>query len=305
MIFFNPKMMKMKYQEQIRIIKQIRRAVKNDPRFKNHKIEFGYKCKNGKLTKELSIRVFVPQKLPLSELGENKIPEYVDGIPTDILQDNFKVECKIDEPTNFFPQVVGGIEIKNSRFFNIKGTLGCVVLKDNVPFGLSCHHVLFGHNEIGERGSIMQPAGTNNKIGKVINHQSYYSRKLDAAIFQIADRDYNWEQNVNGFCGLIKYNRHPVINDEVFKYGSVTKDTKGFICGVCIDDEDFTIIKYDNDQNMLSDKGDSGSLWLTNVGNQLVGVGLHYYGENGKLARAKPLTKIFRKFNLKYFSQSI
>lgn len=52
----------------------------------------GLKRKNGKLTSERCVKVFVKKKLPLTEIPiQHQIPRNIDGIPTDVVQADFEI----------------------------------------------------------------------------------------------------------------------------------------------------------------------------------------------------------------------
>ena len=111
-------------------------------------VGYGFKQTDGKITDELSFRVYVEQKKSLSDIPDNeKIPDTFQGISTDVIL-SFTDELLACDDTQHHDPIVGGITITvDDILFNTVGTLGCLTTlkneksKDNIGL-LSNQHVL-------------------------------------------------------------------------------------------------------------------------------------------------------------------
>lgn len=130
-------------------------------------VSVGLKEKNGQVTDQLCIRVYVEEKkdrenVPVAEL----IPAEINGVPTDV---NMVGEFKsLIDNTKYRP-IKGGIQITNrilglvpgttNTEFDV-GTLGCVAIDntDNSPVLLSNAHVLGAYSGSPPDDKIYQPA---------------------------------------------------------------------------------------------------------------------------------------------------
>ena len=111
-------------------------------------------------------------------------------------------------------------------------------------------------------------------------------------------------QSVYDIEGLIISNKNPLIGAEVHKYGTATKKTYGLVDGIGINDFKFTIGKKNVNDYPLSNKGDSGAIWILDEGKTLRGVGLHVEGIRGVFATASSLVAIFRELKIGHIFQS-
>lgn len=95
-------------------------------------VGFGYKEKKGRLTKELSLRVYVKKKKADNKVSDKeKIPAEYKGIKTDVLN-TFNDKPASCADTTHYDEILGGITITTDDiFFDNGGTLGCLVSLDN------------------------------------------------------------------------------------------------------------------------------------------------------------------------------
>jgi hypothetical protein len=134
----------------------------------------GYKSVNGEKTGELCIICSVESKIREADLhGNQKIPSFVDGIPTDVHAvglihsfnpasaklpvlpvDDAVTDEKIS-PAGKFRPVPGGVSIGHVHVS--AGTMGCLVKKGGKLYILSNNHVLANSNNAGAGDLILQP----------------------------------------------------------------------------------------------------------------------------------------------------
>jgi len=129
-------------------------------------VSVGLKVRDGKVTDDLCIRVYVKTKLPENELAaQERIPASVDGIPTDV---NVVHRATFTIDTTRYRPLKGGAMVSN-RIIGLNragtgtrmeaGTFGCTATRtsDGSTVLLTCWHVLMANGaRIGE--PIFQPA---------------------------------------------------------------------------------------------------------------------------------------------------
>lgn len=131
-------------------------------------VSVGLKEKDGLLTDQLCIRVYVRAKRALAEVAADEIvPREINGIPTDV---NVVGEFQFQADNTRYRPIKGGIRLTNGIIdINIdgtgtqqsRGTLGCLAIDntDNAPVLLSNWHVLYAnHGTAGDK--VFQPPPT-------------------------------------------------------------------------------------------------------------------------------------------------
>ncbi len=277
-------------------------------------IGVGYKEKDGKPTKEISVQFTVRRKAQpeqLEALGTTALPEVVvvDGVevPTDVLERDYKPDFKVvaeaaaaERKTRVDP-VVPGASIGHVKVS--AGTIGCVVHDkvDGTPYVLSNWHVLHGSGgALGE--DVVQPGPHDdnridrNRLGKLV--RSYLGKAGDCAIASIEDRAYDTTAMELGVA--VSQIGEPELGDKVVKSGRTTGVTHGVVRRVDV------LVKIDyggtageceiggfeigvDERNKpaggeISSGGDSGAAWIFKLGNgrpSKVLAGLHFAGEGG------------------------
>ncbi len=281
-------------------------------------VELGYKHKNGKITKDLSIRIRVDKKKDERVLKKKDIlPKIFKGFNIDVLESKVKLQNKrvVDNKSLVRP-VIGGVQIQ-SELYNSNtnwGTLGCCLMIENHLLAFTNYHVLFGgstpqfvaDNFVGKLQVYQNLNSANNQIGIVTN---LYSQELDYATFAL-QTSVDQAQSINALNGQLSSYIYPQINMPLVKSGASTGVTYGIIDGrSCIDCSVFSIrvdSNYSNPNNMISDYGDSGSVWLLNDGSEVLKpIALHFGGDELSCAKAKSFASIFASIRNKIHNQTL
>lgn len=303
-------------------------------------IGIGYKIKEGKPTKEISIQFTVDSKVALEELENLKstsIPESLKiggkKFPTDVIQRKFTVEYHLvneyetDYRKTRQDTISPGISVSNIK--GTAGTIGCLVFDNSTdtPYILSNWHVL--HSSKGDIGDVIVQPGPyddnqieENNMGKLVRSHvgpagdcaiaSIENRKIDAKIFEIG---------IN-----VEKLGEPQIGDKVIKSGRTTGVTHGIVSRVDVMSKipyGGTVgekviggfeIQVDPDfvphNGEISMGGDSGSVWLFKSNNGKatnVMAGLHFAGETStnptEFALACYPKSVFKKLNISLTSK--
>ncbi|MEO6734433.1 MAG: DNA/RNA non-specific endonuclease [Ferruginibacter sp.] len=275
-------------------------------------VGIGYKIKDGKPTKQISIQFTVDSKVEpemLNSVNTTAIPETitVDGVtfPTDVIQRSFSKSFKIVPEEVAGPRkkridpIVPGISVANEKVS--AGTIACLVFdkQTGAPYVLSNWHVLNGPGgNIGDR--VVQPGPFDdnriqqNQLGKLV--RSHLGAAGDCAVASIESRTFKLEiLDLNVKPEQIG---EPELGDKVIKSGRTTDVTHGVITRI------HTMVKINYglpdgpraiggfeigpDSNNLSPDGevskpgDSGSAWLFKLPGgkaSKVMAGLHFAGE--------------------------
>jgi hypothetical protein len=146
-------------------------------------VDVGYKYVGGERTDEIAIRVYVEHKRDVP--AEERIPESIDGVRTDVQEGVF---TELDDIKMYRP-LVGGISVGPVRTNPIDfsaGTLGALVT-DNATQGrmaLSNHHVFF-KDPVSYDVSVAQPSA--GEAGFIIGSvaRSKYNNSVDAAVVRL------------------------------------------------------------------------------------------------------------------------
>jgi len=201
-----------------------------------------------------------------------------------------------------FQTFYGGLAIINGADHKI-GTLGFVGASDNGnPWIVSCHHVLYPSDrqlQDDEKELIYQPSRSRSPtpIAEVSNKKT--DEQLDIAAAKLvfglpSDRILNLGQLAE-----------PVAAERgmrVLKSGAKTGVTEGVILAVS---ESLIVIGKNEetpDGYILSDVGDSGSLWVR--ADDRAPVGLHFEGNlsGAEFAKARPIQLVLETLKLKMFT---
>lgn len=295
-------------------------------------IGIGYKVKNGKPTKELSLQFTVGRKVApeaLEEIGAKMLPAtiMVNGIevPTDVLERRYEKQLRIAKPqakpnrkTRLDP-IVPGASIAHVDV--TAGTVGCVVydVRTGAPYVLSNWHVL--HGETGAIGdSIAQPGPFDdnrvprNVCGRLV--RSHLGAAGDCAIAQIEGR--GLAPQILDLGVAVEQTGDPDLGNRVIKSGRTTDVTFGVVVRIHItvrinygsagqQDIGCFEIRPDPDHpaanGQISMGGDSGACWMAveRAKATSVMVGLHFAGETGNEpdhALACYATSVFQKLEI-------
>lgn len=144
-------------------------------------------------------------------------------------------------------------------------------------FGLTNHHVVC-NDTTNDGESIMQPYDLSVNQSDIIGTLSNSDVTLDCAIFELNGSRIIDPNSIYSLLGKIKQTTEPSTGKPVKKYGCKTGLTFGEIDGV--GDTFFSIKSSVNPPILISDCGDSGSIWLLDSPLNDTAVGLHYGGGN-------------------------
>jgi len=258
--------------EQQKLLRKLYRARKKILSLKNVKdVAIGFKFKNGKITNEPALIVYVHEKLKREKLkAEEMIPEIVFNIQTDIIQSQSSLE-RSPALTGF---IEGGIKVSNPSVGGW-GTMGTVFNESGSVYGFSNFHVLGvrflrsrkGDPVIGFRDGVQQQIGVITEL----------NRKLDLAIFRINDPTLLTGKSMHGVALNLQGTTEPLLGMQVLKSGSATGVTFGKI--IALNGNTFKVGPVnDADKSEISREGDSGSVWATNA-QPFLAVGLHFFGD--------------------------
>jgi endonuclease G len=275
-------------------------------------VGIGYKRKDGKPTKEISIQFTVARKAApemLESLGTAEIPKtiVVAGVevPTDVIQRTYEPSLKIVTEAAAPPRksridpIVPGVSVANTKVS--AGTIGAFVFdrQDGTPYILSNWHVLQGgKGAIGD--TIVQPGPHDdnrislNRVGKLI--RSHLGAAGDCAIASIEDRSF--EESILELGVKLEQLGEPELGDKLIKSGRTTGVTHGIVTrihtiakidyGPGVGEQSVGGFEIGPDEDNLPDDGeismggDSGSAWVLKANNgkpTKVMAGLHFAGE--------------------------
>jgi hypothetical protein len=167
-----------------------------------HAVGVGGKETGGTPTGELSIRIYVEEKRPLSEIPpEERIPPEIDGLKTDVVERPVPVivqvpgiDPAVERPdTGRYRPVRGGTQLMREESSGI-GTLGCLCRVTGDPtkiVALTNHHVLYASCADAQNGEkVGQPTNKesclgccSDSIGKVMDAQC--DTDVDIALVQL------------------------------------------------------------------------------------------------------------------------
>lgn len=255
-------------------------------------IAIGYKEVKGEVIDEISIVVFVAQKMNDVD-SKNMIPKVLDGFTTDVVQKRVGLELMATDPFARFSDVFSGISITPQDTPPPWGTLGCIIHttgNHNVPPGnyiLTNQHVLWyadPNNPNSISRTVIQPGNTDDPLPPNYNCGDFvYGIKnvtSDCAIFSI-DVTRNWENEVPNhpwrpgrreLMGIAQ----AAVGDEVYKYGATTGSTRGVVRYINYNDPVLPIqnaIYIANpDNTMWVANGDSGSVLIRYADDFVVGL---------------------------------
>lgn len=251
----------------------------------------GFKVKGGRRLRELAIRVYVREKVPLGKLKKaDRLPRSIEGIPVDVIVR--KPSFRMFDPFNPSPEhaalhsvLLGGISIAvlgaaPGSPGGGTGTLGGSVFDNSSLMNvmLTNWHVACKDTEANcADGVVVQPsefdnAGRQRSVGRVL--RSVISPEVDSAILGLDGTAFLTHDVLN--MGPIGRAVPAEVGMTVLKSGRTSGLTSGTITDIS---EDFDIdecegpgchrvdqIRFEGDDGMVQ-LGDSGSLLLDTGGN--------------------------------------
>ena len=274
-------------------------------------VGIGRKKKNGALTNELAIVVFLAHKKTLAELSEaERIPDNIEGFPTDV----------IEQPESR-PLIKGGVQIEADSV-GLVGTLSCFARTTDTPNRivlLTNRHVLLPDGDSAELNKeVGQPQYCTicsrcctDFVGRVLRSSTTFDPNIDAAIATL-NSDVAWVPEIIDI-GKIKGTYTLVDNDilaeyKVQKVGRTTNYTLGKVTHIHFSFRVKTNVKdpaTDKAEKQMhgqmriealppyqhfGEAGDSGSA-IVNLDNKIVGL-LHSGPEDSSYIVACPIAAV-------------
>lgn len=286
-------------------------------------VDIGYKEVSGKPTNVIAIRVLVENKRDVRP--DDRIPETIGGVPTDVIQRRFEPQVLTRDATdlvvqvdiNEYEQLKGGISIGPWRLVNggaWGGTVGLPVM-DKITgkiMLLSNYHVMCIDKSWSVGDVITQPSRIDqatipNSVVALLQ-RGVLGDKVDCAVAEVIRRPTECGivdiGNVSGKTNL------PSLGQTVRKRGRTTGLTFGIV-----DTLDLTIIvnygpdvgdvtltsqigvRPDTTQNSkFSDAGDSGSVVVNDTADV---VGLHFAGNSDEgYGVSNPIDAVLEALNV-------
>lgn len=285
----------------------------------------GYVWKDGTKSEEISLRIHVDRKIPVSELDTTEVfPEEFEGFALDIIEGPYRTSESVGslEVTKRAEILIGGLSC--GREDAGTGTLGCLVIDQltGEPALLSNWHVLMGPN--GRKGDpIIQPGrgdGGLNWFDRIATvERSILSAAGDASIARLTGSR-RWMPVLAGGNLELDETTEVAIGEVLRKHGRSTNTTEGVVDGIgsyrvaynvtptreenrWIDG--FKLVPKDRSNPgdlEISMAGDSGSCWYNP--RKKSAVGLHFAGEGdpfpgNEFALACHMTRVEEALNFR------
>jgi hypothetical protein len=275
-------------------------------------IDVGHPEHDGEIAwEEVEVCIHVREKIPLAKLERaiaagktlGRIPKEINGIPVDIPKSEIftqfwpwwgGVRTRQNPRTEHADPLNCGISLGNERRRSSYGTLGAIVedRQTAAPMLLSNWHVLAGDWGAGRGQRIFQPAfADGGDVQDLVARleREVISSNLDAAVARI-ETGSRCLSNEQFGIGSIESAQAPALDLEVTKSGRASQVTRGRITtavpgiqkmyyrGVTRYIREVWRVEPRETFEEVSRGGDSGSLWVSSLNNQAVG--LHFAGAN-------------------------
>ncbi len=270
----------------------------------------GYKVKNGKITDQVSVRVYVSKKLSKESLDPGDlIPNVINDVPVDVIEADFVIHQDPSVPANHrlrFNPLLGGISVGNF----ITGTLGVSVFDNALgeDMILSNWHVFCGSATCMQGEAIIQPGrhggdtgGPRDIVARL--HRVALTDEVDGAIARLTGDRFLLKQVFGR--GTVSQVAAPRLGMRVRKSGR----TSGLTSGMITDESaDVTVSGYPGGNrsfrnqviiengDQLSLAGDSGSVWIDDSNSA---VGLNFAGSASR-ALANPMPAVLATLQINF-----
>lgn len=279
----------------------------------------GKRIRNGVVTNEDVIHVFVTTKVDSGQLASNHIvPKQIWStatsfpIPTDVLEVG---TIKLVSNQDFTRPIVGGLSISNVNSNSIGTMTGIFRDKsDNQPVFISNNHVI-GNSNNANIGDLIRQPGFNDdtnfsNIGvlkRIVELQAQpTTNHVDGAVASLhssLNSDYDIAITNVGVPRSVLLD--PPINKLIQKSGRTSEHSLGlilskhaFISGISYGPN----VNYDFDDQILTTNiliaGDSGSLVLS-LKNEIIGLG---FAASDQVAIINPISYVFQELNIEPYS---
>jgi hypothetical protein len=298
-----------------------------------HGVGVGRKLTDGKATRELAVRLYVPVKLPKAALDRDSLlPATIDGIPTDVVEADPPRLMQSLPNRNRHRPLVGGISIGNRAIG--AGTLGYFcrsVRTGDDPrqiYVLSNNHVLANNDALPRGEPVFQPGRIDSRppyetIARLaravpVVRGSAANNFVDAAIALVI-AGMPLRRNILN-VGRVSGTGEAGEGDLVCKSGRTTGVTHGKIDDESVDElvgldpynpalvarfrNQLRIVRapapagrHDDGDSEFSRAGDSGSLVVTAGDDRPAALGLFFAGATG-YGLANPIDAVLRALQI-------
>ena len=267
-------------------------------------IGIGYRQRNGELVNRCVIRVYVRRKFARVLLPESQLlPNIFDGVPVDVIEEEAFPQSNGTPSVRHNP-LRGGIKIANLYNYPEIGTLG-YRLRDSISgahYLLSNWHVLYGRHDSSDGEPIVQPRpyGDSNIIGHTV--VGVIDSRVDCAL-AVIDGPRELNDRVLGLTGSVTGFGQPYLGLRVVSSGVTGLRKQGVIDDIELDNfipfpgatRPFVnqLHIYPQPGSPTTGKGDSGSVWISEDANELIG--LHFAGCSD-VSIANPIQAVVEAF---------
>lgn len=273
-----------------------RRQLKAFP--KVFQVAVGLKKTNGVLTDEWCVRFHVFEKLSKDDLGSAGIPDFIDGIRTDVIVSNPRKDSRNGKR---YGKLEGGIQVQNINNPE-SGTMGCMAYDEQGRVvGITNEHVVY-YPGTAMNEKVVQPGNLDPPNTDVIGKLFRVFLPLDCAAFLVNTSRPIDPKFIVGFNAPITKPIKPIVGGRVKKSGVTTEITYGIIEDF-INDHWMTIGPNPNradPDEPISMSGDSGSIWVADIPEETRPVALHSQGNSSNIATAANIFSVLKKLNIQF-----
>lgn len=261
-------------------------------------VAVGLKKTNGVLTDEWCVRFHVSEKLSKDELGAAAIPDFIEGVRTDVIVSNPR---KNSRDGKRYAKLKGGIHVQNINSSE-SGTMGCMAHDEQGRLvGITNEHVIY-YNGTAMDEKIVQPGNPGSPNANIIGKLYRVFPPLDCAAFLINNSRPVDPKFIIGFNAPVTKPVKPIVGGHVKKSGVMTEITYGIIEDL-INDHWMTIgpnPSRADPEDPISMNGDSGSIWVADISEETRPVALHSQGNSSNIATASNIFSVLKKLNVQF-----
>jgi hypothetical protein len=243
-------------------------------------VDIGLKNIKGKAQSNKTVRIHVTKKILDKSLlpADQIIPEFINGVPTDVIESNFRFQASGIAQTRRTRCSVLQAGISIGDGIN-SGTLGLIVTDKTTgkKCVLSNCHVLTS-NVVSQPGTVDGAKLPEDIIGKKI--RDIFSEVGDAALGEITDERKGIDKTIFGTNIILTDCSYPHDQDVLKKSGKESGITQGKVCSDIgtykVRDSSYQVKGFliaSLNGSPISTEGDSGSVWFNE--DKSHGVGLH------------------------------
>jgi hypothetical protein len=278
----------------------VRRIPTSDPTENVQGVAVGHKVSDGRITSELSVKIFVAKKFPPDQMrSDHLLPATIDGLPTDVEETGYfhrHAVAPAPGAATFDPKgrrrpaqpgsSIGFADPQGK--FEMAGTFGAVVHREGTTYVLSNNHVLANENALPLGAAIFQPGlldggdTTTDQIARLsqfVELRSDQPNTVDCAIAEVLDGGLVSNELLNGVVPVGPADpEHDMVVEKVGRttgytagrISSIDADVKvGYEIGTLVFTNQILIVGL---SGAFSAAGDSGSLIVERDTHRAVGL---------------------------------